>query len=661
MAREARLPLRSRLILAALGALIVVGLVLSPAGQGLDRVAYDAAFLVRGEEPSPSNVAVVAIDEDSFAELGHQWPWPRSLHAALVKSLFAAGAKAVVLDIVFAEPAAAPAEDQALAEALGAGLTVLAAERSVLRDRRFAREMLIEPIPLLASAAAAVGYVDYPVESDAFVRRSLARDVDEPPSLAEAAYGLMAGVSVEGIARPSRLIGFYGPPRTIETVSYYQALDPERYLPADKLRDKLVFIGFSTATAPVDAGAKDSFPTPYSRWGAPQMAGVEIHATVAANLLEGRFLSALPLEYSLCLAVVTAFLSALIFLRFSPVSGAAIALCCALVALVVTGALFTYQDLYLPPSATALPVVCAYLMSPFAHYAYARRQRNVLRRAFASYVAPALVDEIIADPRALGLGGKRVAASVMFIDLAGFTAISERSEPEELVELLNATLGTFADVIVRANGMIDKYVGDSLMAVWGAPLPCKDHALRSCAAACEILALIDREQLPYEVSVRIGLNSGRMVAGNIGGASRFNYTVLGNDVNTAARLESANKLFRTRALIGERCAREVGEHFLLRRVDRVLLKGQQTPLKIFELLAPLSEATPEQRRLVQSYAAALSLYEERRWREAANAFAELTLQFPDDGPAQVLLNRCRAYLEDPPPAEWDSTYPMPDK
>jgi len=304
----------------------------------------------------------------------------------------------------------------------------------------------------------------------------------------------------------------------------------------------------------------------------------------------------------------------------------------------------------------------AYLPSPVFHYFAEVREKRFIHKTFDSYLNPSVVKALAERPEMLRPGGKRVQGSVLFLDVADFTTLSENYPPEVLIQIINRFLGTMAEIVMRNEGMIDKFIGDAVMAAWGAPLQQPDHALRACRAALEMeVAMVDiaarEEQLTgARLQARIGINSGEMLAGNVGGTRRFDYSVYGNEVNTASRIEGVNKLYGTHLMIGENTARVVADQFVLREVDRVLLKGKHVPIDIFELQAPVTTRDDERERCNALYAKALENYRQQQWHEALQLFQQAAEAWPGDGPSSSLAERCREYLHTPPPADWDGAF-----
>jgi class 3 adenylate cyclase len=287
-----------------------------------------------------------------------------------------------------------------------------------------------------------------------------------------------------------------------------------------------------------------------------------------------------------------------------------------------------------------------------------------LEKAFTSYLSEDVVQIIMADPSKLQLGGIKRSMTTVFTDVQGFSPIAEKLEPEDLVILLNRYLTAMSDILLEQKGTIDKYEGDAIMAFFGAPLDVPDHAIRACTSAI----LIKRKEQELNkiflesglssapLITRIGINTGDMIVGNMGSERKMNYTVMGNAVNLAARLEGVNKMFGTWILISENTRREGGDAFLCRRLDRVQVAGISEPVRIYELVDFMNDATGEQKTTVELFHAALDLFEQRKWQLAEAGFQEAVNYAPDDAPSQVYRRRCSLYRVTPPPAEWDGVF-----
>lgn len=292
---------------------------------------------------------------------------------------------------------------------------------------------------------------------------------------------------------------------------------------------------------------------------------------------------------------------------------------------------------------------------------------KVSLRSFGKYVPTALVRELISSGQEARLGGQAAELTVFFSDIADFTSISESMKPLDLVNHIGDYLGELSHIILSEKGTVDKYIGDSIMAFWGAPISQEDHALAGCrtALACQrkLVALCESWQADGKppLHTRIGICSGPLVVGNMGSENRLNYTVIGDTVNLASRLEGLNKYYGTRIIIGESTYAIVKDHMLTRPIDRVSVKGKSQGTLVYELLDDAATATPEARVFASDFAAALSAYFACQWAAAAEIFSSLQQKYPDDRPTALLLARIREFQANPPPAGWDGVYKMMSK
>jgi class 3 adenylate cyclase len=295
-----------------------------------------------------------------------------------------------------------------------------------------------------------------------------------------------------------------------------------------------------------------------------------------------------------------------------------------------------------------------------------KHYNDYLQKAFSTYLSGDVVQDIMADPSRLRLGGSKRGMTTIFTDIQDFSYIAEKLDPEDLVRLLNMYLSGLSDIILEQRGTIDKYVGDAIMAFFGAPLEVPDHALRACTAA--ILMRRKERELndeflktglsPVPLLTRIGINTGDMVVGNMGSQRKMNYTIMGNAVNIGSRLEGLNKMYGTQILVSDDTIRETGDTFLIRRLDRVRPVGISTPLQIYELIEFSADAPEEQRKLVELFHAALDLFERRDWRAAQAGFQRVLDFSPQDKPSAVFLKRCQDNTKNPPPPDWDGVFEL---
>ena len=669
MARRLRnffLPERGVLRPAPYAAVAAAGLVLSLAvaltgpGQRVEWDTYDSFMRAATRVPDPApGIVVVALDEPSFAEIGLAWPWPRALHAELVESIAAQGPASVAVDILFEGPGASADGDAALAFAIRqAGNVVLASDLVRIHDRNYSILQPSDPLPLLAEAAAAVGVVSVPRDPDGTLRRATLA-VEGRPTLVAAALS-QASHSLPPDPGSSRLVRFNGPSRVgIETVSYYQALDAASLLPAGYFRGKHVFVGRSLSAPATDD--VDHFPTPVS----PHTPGVEVHATVADAVLRNRFVSD-PFDDPVLMVTASAALGVLIALStfVLPPGTAAVATVAVsgLLAAIAYLSLAGY-NLRIPVVTPVLAMAGAYAAGAAYKFTLSNRERRLIRRAFEHFVAPAIVNEMLKDPSKLKLGGEEYEVTVLFSDLEGFTSMSERMTPQQLTAHLSEYFRDMIDRLLAEGATLDKLIGDAIMVYFGCPIPDPQHPVLACRAALAMqrrMVELNREWtargLP-PLRVRIGINTGAAIAGNMGTDTIFNFTVLGDSVNLASRLEGVNREYGSLILIGEDTWKRVSTQFETREIDWIRVKGKQKPVAIYELLSEAGSLDPQRRELLRHFAAGLQAYRAGRWADAAAHFTSALEIDPDDGPSRTFAARCEAYVT-MPPSTWDGIHVM---
>jgi adenylate cyclase len=330
--------------------------------------------------------------------------------------------------------------------------------------------------------------------------------------------------------------------------------------------------------------------------------------------------------------------------------------------------LFTHNNYVMAVTGPSLAIVLGFVGATAYNYVTERRQKVLIKGMFSQYVNPAFVEELVAHPEKLRLGGERKELTVLFSDIAGFTTIAERMSPENLVALLNDYLSIMTDIVFATGGTLDKYEGDAIMAFWGAPIPQEDHALRACRAALEMQKAIIRIRDRWEgegkpsISVRIGLSTGEMVVGNMGGSRKFDYTVIGDSVNLGSRLEGANKEYGTSIMMSQKTYERVKNLVIARELDLLVVKGKTEPIAVYELVGLANDAiSAEYHDFLNHYNLGLQHYRNRRWREAIEHFQHALKIAPDDYPSQMYISRIRAYEESPPPPEWNGVFVLKTK
>jgi len=452
-------------------------------------------------------------------------------------------------------------------------------------------------------------------------------------------------------------IDYSGPAGTFPTYSLADLVRGK--VPLEAFRDRLVLIG-STAT-----GIGDTAVTPFQQMGFP---GVEVHANFIDNILDHHFVVRGLREnfVDLCFIFLFSMPAGLLLAFATPVRATTIILCVFAIFLWLAYYLFAAHRIWIAvflPSAT-LGMNYAGIVS--YRFFFEEREKKKVRAAFQQYLPPSLIEQLLEHPELLHLGGVEKELTIMFTDIRGFTSLSEGLSPRDLVELLNEYLSEMTDVIFRNWGTLDKYIGDAIMAFWGAPYPHPNHAERACRTALEMLqalrTLQDRWQAEGRplIDIGVGINTGSVLVGNMGSSKRFNYTILGDNVNLASRLEGLNKQFGTRLIISEFTYEKVLGSMLAREIDLIRVKGKKKPVRIHELLGGVEELIRYE-DLIRRFQEGLEAYRSARWESAVRTFEALHDDYPQDVPSQTFLERCRHLLEQPPEGAWDGVYVMKTK
>ncbi len=603
------------LVVVAIGA--VIALSFTSPWRLIELRSFDYLTTI-GQPPMPQDgPVIVAIDEPSLSEIPHQWPWPRALHAQLIEKLREAGAKAIGLDIIFAEPAVDPANDDALQAALGPDV-VLAGDETLINTPQADQLIRTEPLPRFVEAGAHVGIASVGLDGDGVLRGMPAYEDSFAAEIARAAGQPLV------LRESGAMLQAFGPARTYPTVSYYQALDPQNFLPEGYFKGRTVLVGLSLQTAPdVRAGAPDTFATPYTVHTSRLVAGVEVQATLVDNLSHGLAIADTGTALRMLLIVLGAVVGAAVVYRdtnwITVLWGAA----SVAVAVGLAYATVRYGRIFASPVGPVLSYLTVVIGQSGLDYAAERRTRRQVTRAFGQYLSPAMVERLANDPSQLKLGGETRNLSILFCDVRGFTTIAERmkNDPQQLTTLINRLLTPLSDEILACGGTIDKYIGDCVMAFWNAPIDDPDHAAHSVEAALRMLEAMDRfnatlqaelatrGEEPYGLRIGVGINTGDCVVGNMGSVSRFDYSALGDSVNLASRLEGESKSVAVPLLLGEETARQAASRFCMVELDRIQVKGRSVASPVFTALktAPPDDVLADHARFLEAkYAGTLT-------------------------------------------------------
>lgn len=688
------------------------------------------------EVSGPSPVVVVDIDEQSIRRLG-QWPWPRTDLATLTQALGQAGAAAVAFDIVLSEAdrtspealmerlgpagralAGLPSNDALLAQSFATAPAVTAyfldkaqSGRAVEPKRSFTLhgslptravqtyQGSLQPLPVLQAAAAGNGFVTLEPDADGIVRRvplvaihrgvlvpslaleavRVALDADAPDlttsdgsgeTLAApgAAVSLRLGTSQIPLTDAGEMWLHFPPADSRISLPAWQIITGELSDAelAEAVRGRIVFVGGSAV------GLQDLVSTPVNAL----TAGVTAHAVAAEQILAGDFLQRPDWASGLELLLVLLLGAGLALLL--PRLGAALGAVAALAGIAaVAGSswlAFTQADYLLDPTYPVLALAAIYAVQTVAVFYREERQRRYIHQAFDRFLSPEMVRQIAADPGKLELGGEERDMSVLMADIRGFSRISERYSPKQVIDFLITFLTPMSEILLARRATLDKYIGDAVLAFWNAPLDDPDHHAQAARAALEMLErtrqlnmeLADKAGVtwPGEVKIGIGLNSGLCCVGNMGSAQRLSYTLIGDTVNVASRLEGLTKQYGVGIMLGETLAAKLPQ-FATLEVDQVRVVGRDAPARISALLGDEAVAAwPDFAALAASHAAMLSAYRAQDWDAAEAALTAGQggyAAFGVAGLANLFAARIARLRADPPGAGWDGVFQASEK
>ncbi|MBS4029661.1 MAG: adenylate/guanylate cyclase domain-containing protein [Ignavibacteriales bacterium] len=666
------------------------------------------------------NVVIVEISQESFQSLPHKYPWPRSYYGHVVRNLKRAGALAVGFDMFFDQPNTEhPDDDEEFKRAiLETGIIVVGAR---IQPRSSSYTLSNENYGnIFFDVDSAVGFANILPDDDGLYRSYRPFVYDQSrnifyPTLAFGCLNKVFGkppfnVPTErkndfvfnNIVIPKNedvniFVNYYGPDYTFRHFKFADVIDDHEFMTTEEIdigaeintfddpdigylasgvfKNKIVLIG---STMPEE---KDLFPVAFSKGkhiGDNLMYGVEIHANVIQNVLDNNFLNKESQWINLFLVALFCsgtFLTVIKFrsLKFryqvvAEILGIGFIICEAGLYVFVSFYLFKYFNYVTILFDPLLAVAVGYVGAIVYSYLTERKQKTFIKGMFGQYLSPAVVNELVEHPDKLRLGGERRELTVLFSDIVQFTSISEKLSPEELVTMLNDYLSAMTDIIFVHKGTLDKYIGDAVMAFWGAPIPLENHAILAITTALEMQkALLQMREKSNELGtpfldVRIGINSGEMLVGNFGGKNRFDYTVISDSVNLASRLEGANKQYRTKILIGEQTYYLVKDNVIAREIDKLLVVGKSKPVTVYEILGLKGEKKDSlQENFLEVYASALATYRKREWKSAIELFQQALALVLHDYPSKMYIERSQQYLITPPPDDWDGVFKLTTK
>ncbi|UCF12798.1 MAG: adenylate/guanylate cyclase domain-containing protein [Thermoplasmatales archaeon] len=598
-------------------------------------------------------IIIVAIDDESLQELG-RWPWPRDHFARAINYLNQSSV--IGIDISFFEPAEGDSE---LADSFKAVNVVLAMEYTSFsyKNGELYGESLLKPTTTLGTLGVdfETGFVNLYTDSDGVTRsfNPHISGIEDYDHISMVVVGEYLGITPD-LGSSRMLINFFAPPGEYEYISfsdvYNNIIDPSYF------KGKIVLIG---ATA---ADLHDDVITPISNQAMP---GVEVNANLVQSILTRDFLYYQDDFSAIGVIFLFALLAGFLLFRFR--------IHIATVLLAVLAIAYIFFSIYTFDSGIIMNILypllsltLVYITLVVIYYLTEERSRKWITSIFGKYVSPVVIDNLIKNPDWIKLGGEKRTITVFFSDIRGFTSISERLDPEELVHLLNEYLTEMTSIIIKDQGLVDKYMGDAIMAFWGAPLEQPNHTELACSSSLEMIDKLEelkkkwkKEGIP-SFDIGIGLNSGDAIVGNMGSLKRFDYTAIGDNVNLASRMEGLNKIYGTNIIITENTHKVVKDKFETRKLDAVKVLGKKKPILIYELLSQKDRFSKKQGDFVRLYEAGLELYFKKNWKPAIKSFQD-AVKLMEDNASHIFIARCQEFLKNPPSRDWDGVWEMETK
>ena len=657
------------------------------------------------------DIVIIDVDERSIQKLGSFYHWPREYWIKLLGYLSNAEVKIVGLDFIFDPNPRHPEDDRAFQKAItDAGKVCLAFYFSPADANNYRAPMVNEPenldyqklilevpdelfakilsqdrfeptYPGFINSSLTSGFVTMFPDPDGILRRiplltrfnqhvyasfslqiamrlkqieQISYDEQNSELLLVDQAGQTVRIPIDRFGQ--MLIDYKGPFQSFRYISFYDVL--MGFVQTDFFNDKTVLVG-SSLTALFDLRS-----TPLQA----VFPGVEVHANIIHQIVNEKFIQQLSAWQIFLMIVLFGTLTGMILIFPRPIGSIVITVFFVIFTLFAGLIILEQFALWLPVIPLLLSVIIAFAITYVYRYLFEERDKRQIRKIFSHYVSTSVVDELLKDPEKVQLGGVKKFCTVLFSDIVGFTTMAESMEPAKLVHLLNDYLTSMTNVILKHKGMLDKYVGDAIMAVFGAPVEIAESPELACYAALEMQKQLEMLRQFWKktgrppIEMRIGINSGDMIVGNMGSVTRFDYTVVGDAVNLASRLESANGVYDTRVIIGEQTFDKVQKKFVARPLDLLRVKGKKNPVRAYELIARSDDKLPEEfQEMIMSYKRGFKEYLLKNWESGIQYFEKAHKLKQDDGPTQLYLERCREFSQTPPAPDWDGVYVMKSK
>ena len=600
-------------------------------------VNYKLSDTMYGGQEALNNIVIIGIDDKSLQEIG-RWPWNRNNFTQIINKLN--NSKIIAIDVGFYESSNS---DKEL-------INILSNKENIVLAIEIDKDEILKPFNLTNSQK--LGYVNINLDSDGVVRNINFNKSNKYSSFSSKIYEKIFN---ETYSKSEKFnLNYIGESNSYPIYSFSDVLNNK--IDSSQFENKIILIG---ATSP---GLRDIFLTPTAK--SQMMSGVEIHAnSLQTQILENDIKKANNKENLILIFLISIF--TLILVRmFSPYISLFLTIIMVLFILFILLDIFESKNylfniIFIPFSAFT-----NYVGFLIYFYIEEKNRKKEIQNAFGKYTSPVLIDQILKNPKILNLGGEKRKVTILFSDIADFTTISEMLKPEDLVSFLNEYLNEMTEILLENNGFLDKFIGDAVMGFWGAPLGNKNQVEEGCETAIKMIEKVNelrphwKEKYGVNVAIRIGLNTDEVIAGNLGSQNRFDYTVIGDGVNLASRLEAINKGYGTEIMVSDKLYEQIKEKYHFRAIDLVTVKGKKKPTKIYELLG--REITNEQKEMIKYYEKGFELYLNKKFKEAIKEF-EKSNEILKNKASNEFIKRCEYFVQNPVEKDWNGVFEMKTK
>ncbi|MEE9524449.1 MAG: adenylate/guanylate cyclase domain-containing protein [Thermodesulfovibrionales bacterium] len=675
---------RNTIALTAITFSISILLLVSGALETFELKAYD--LLSRSLNPSKSdgNIVIVEINQKSIDNLhinyGVEWPWPREFYAYMIDYL--SESDAVFIDMIYSENSFyGSGDDKIFSESIKNSSNVylpvflsnkkeleLSENDLIFLDKHSIKNAVaihstyksaVTPIDELKNSVAGTGNVMIKPDIDGVYRKVPLFFGLKDRIVPNFVLGFLFSSNKASIKNKTLFIDNTSIPMKDNELllKFYKAEDPFPSYSADFILasyqavqegrepgiKKDFFKGKKVLIGPTAAGLFDLKPTAVSAIST----GVMVHATALDNLIHKEFIRPIHISVTILLIPLLCFVVCYFIIRHLSITANVIFLLTVMTITLGADALLFSSGAYLNITSPFASILLSAIVASVFSYATEGKERRFIKDTFSQYMDSKIVNHILQNPELIKPGGQRKKVTVFFTDIAGFTTMAEKLPPEQTAKILHTTLNAFSEVIVQNSGVIDKYIGDAIMAFWGAPLKTENDELNACRAALQCSRSLDainesfRAEGLREISMRIGLNTGDAIVGNLGSDRLFDYTAIGDTVNLASRLEGANKVFKTRIIVSEDTLRNIKDTFLIRDLGLIEVKGKDLPVQIYELISEHNYTDGKQEELATAFQKGRELFMEQAWDSAIAVFDSILEVFPGDGPAEYYRKWCK--------------------